>query len=70
MNHFHDKTEKTMADHHDQTARELIAARKPGDPFAIMESVVNQMNETIKVRKFQSKSFVYQFQIQGNFNPL
>ena len=53
MNHFHDKTEKTMADHHDQTARELIAARKPGDPFAIMESVVNQMNETIKVRNIQ-----------------
>ena len=58
MNHFHDKTEKTMADHHDQTARELIAARKPGDPFDVMDSVVNQMNETIKVRKFQSNSFV------------
>ena len=47
-----------MADHHDQRARERIAARKPGDPFAVMDSVVNQMNETIKVRKFQSKSFV------------
>ena len=53
INQFHDKTEKTMADHHDQTARELIAARKPGDPFAIMDSVVNQINETIKVRNIQ-----------------
>ena len=58
MNHFHDKTEKTMADHHGQRARERIAARKPGDPFDVMDSVVNQMNETIKVRKFQSNSFV------------
>ena len=37
-----------MAGHHAKKARELIAARKAQDPFADMDTLVNQINENLK----------------------
>ena len=37
-----------MAGHHGKKARQLIAARKAQDPFADMDTLVNQINENLK----------------------